>query len=110
MLADLFVAMLSLFRAILFPMSRFWFRRRNTQHAGGSSWVPERPLSHCVDKCMYCHFVSSRDDQFRPEVRARDGRCVKTGRVNNSARWGNWIPYEAAHVHLHLSFFLLCYC
>ncbi|KAK9365214.1 hypothetical protein V1509DRAFT_414183 [Lipomyces kononenkoae] len=36
--------------------------------------------------------------QFRNEVRARDGKCVITGVVNEEAEWDLWTGFQAAHV------------
>ncbi|EER41366.1 conserved hypothetical protein [Histoplasma capsulatum H143] len=44
------------------------------------------------------HSISGREDQFRYEVRARDGKCVISGQVNPSAQWDDWAGLEAAHV------------
>ncbi|KAJ5921812.1 hypothetical protein N7516_009515 [Penicillium verrucosum] len=41
---------------------------------------------------------SSRENSFRDSVRARDGKCVLTGLVNNLASEGMWTEFEAAHI------------
>lgn len=44
------------------------------------------------------HPVTGRDDQFREAIRARDGKCVITGRINRSAYKNDWTSFEAAHI------------
>ena len=51
-------------------------------------WAP-RSLSYSL---------SGRDNAFCQDVRARDGKCVITGRVNKLAPYGQWFGYQAAHV------------
>ncbi|OGM49238.1 hypothetical protein ABOM_004136 [Aspergillus bombycis] len=41
---------------------------------------------------------STREEAFRDQVRARDGRCVITGQVNRQAHVGIWTRYQAAHI------------
>lgn len=40
---------------------------------------------------------SGREDSFRNGIRARDGRCVITGRINLLAPY-RWAGFEAAHI------------
>ncbi|KAK9238089.1 HNH endonuclease-domain-containing protein [Lipomyces kononenkoae] len=42
--------------------------------------------------------LTGRDDNFRTQVRARDGKCVITGAINGNARINIWRGYEAAHI------------
>ncbi|EER37218.1 conserved hypothetical protein [Histoplasma capsulatum H143] len=41
---------------------------------------------------------SQENDHFRDGVRARDGRCVITGDLNQFAPFGRWTGFDAAHV------------
>ncbi|KAK9318770.1 HNH endonuclease-domain-containing protein [Lipomyces orientalis] len=47
---------------------------------------------------LISHAVSGREDAFRDGVRARDGKCVISGEVNDGALWGVWAGFQAAHV------------
>jgi hypothetical protein len=47
---------------------------------------------------VYSRSRSSRENSFRDSVRARDGKCVLTGVVNNGASEGMWTGFEAAHI------------
>lgn len=47
---------------------------------------------------LISHAISGRDDAFRNGVRARDGKCVISGEINDVARWDVWVGFEAAHV------------
>ncbi|KAL1983690.1 hypothetical protein VTN96DRAFT_10119 [Rasamsonia emersonii] len=47
---------------------------------------------------LISHAVSGREDAFRDGVRARDGKCVISGEVNDGATWGVWAGFQAAHV------------
>lgn len=47
---------------------------------------------------IFSHSQSGREDAFRQDVRARDGKCVLTGVVNVAASWNGWTGFEAAHV------------
>lgn len=40
----------------------------------------------------------SRKTPFCEGMRARDGRCVLSGRINSLAQWGLWLGYDAAYV------------
>lgn len=42
--------------------------------------------------------ISGREEAFRTGVRARDGKCVVSGEINDLAQWNMWAGYEAAHV------------
>lgn len=44
------------------------------------------------------HAVSGREDAFCNGIRARDGKCVISGKINDLASWGWWTAFEAAHV------------
>jgi HNH endonuclease len=44
------------------------------------------------------HTLSGRENAFCNGVRARDGKCVISGVVNNLAHLGFWSGFEAAHV------------
>lgn len=41
---------------------------------------------------------SGRESHFKTDVRSRDGKCVLTGIVNNSAPANLWRGFHAAHV------------
>ncbi|GJJ09222.1 hypothetical protein Clacol_003444 [Clathrus columnatus] len=43
--------------------------------------------------------TSQRDTRFCQKVRARDGRCVFTGIVNQGAAYGRWSGFISAHVY-----------
>lgn len=45
-----------------------------------------------------CYSVSGLDNNFRDSVRARDGRCVVSGIVNELAPRGRWDSFEVGHV------------
>ncbi|KAI5304842.1 hypothetical protein KEM56_005841 [Ascosphaera pollenicola] len=45
-----------------------------------------------------CYSVSGMDTQLRDRVRARDGRCVVSGIVNELAPRGRWDSFEVAHI------------
>ena len=48
---------------------------------------------------VYSGSQSGRENFFRDSVRARDGKCVLTGVVNNYASQdGGWVGFEAAHI------------
>lgn len=47
---------------------------------------------------LISHAISGRDDAFRNGVRARDGKCVISGEINDVAPWDVWVGFEAAHV------------
>jgi hypothetical protein len=47
---------------------------------------------------LISHAVSGREDAFRTGVRARDGKCVISGEVNDLAPWENWAGFQASHV------------
>jgi hypothetical protein len=42
--------------------------------------------------------TGSRIAEFRDAVRARDGRCVVSGKVATGAQYGRWWGFEAAHI------------
>jgi len=42
--------------------------------------------------------ISGRNDKFRNGVRARDGKCVISGRPNILSRWNSWFGFQAAHI------------
>ncbi|KAK9235308.1 hypothetical protein V1525DRAFT_410332 [Lipomyces kononenkoae] len=52
-----------------------------------------RLISHMIDQSQ-C--LGSR--RFRDGVRARDGKCVISGEINEGARWDVWAGFQAAHV------------
>lgn len=47
---------------------------------------------------LMSHSISGREDSFGCGVRARDGKCVLTGRVNRLAAAGSWDGFQAAHI------------
>jgi hypothetical protein len=47
---------------------------------------------------LITHSVSGRDNQFRDGVRARDRKCVISGRPNNLIHVNMWPAFQAAHV------------
>jgi hypothetical protein len=47
---------------------------------------------------LISHAISGREDAFRNGVRARDGKCVISGEINDVAPWDVWVGLEAAHV------------
>jgi hypothetical protein len=47
---------------------------------------------------LISHAVSGQEDAFRTGVRARDGKCVISGEVNDLAPWENWAGFQASHV------------
>ncbi|KAK9329982.1 hypothetical protein V1520DRAFT_369953 [Lipomyces starkeyi] len=51
----------------------------------------------CITRTL-SHTSIGRDDTFRTQVRARDGRCVITGVVNAEAYRDRWRGFNAAHV------------
>ncbi|KMP00018.1 hypothetical protein DIZ76_012302 [Coccidioides immitis] len=57
-------------------------------HLNDEPWVA-RPITYSS---------SGREDQFRSGVRARDGKCVISGRVNNLIQLNMWPAFHAAHV------------
>ncbi|KAK6350054.1 hypothetical protein TWF696_006303 [Orbilia brochopaga] len=61
-------------------------------------WVPR----------LITHVSSSRDRQFRMEVRQRDGKCVISGLENRRADLEDWRGFDACHiVPLHLESWLV---
>ncbi|KAK9384253.1 hypothetical protein V1515DRAFT_618186 [Lipomyces mesembrius] len=55
---------------------------------------PEGTISVADELCT----VSGRDEGFRSLVRARDGKCMITGRRNVEADRGLWRGFQAAHI------------
>jgi hypothetical protein len=47
---------------------------------------------------LISHATSGREDAFRNRVRARDKKCVISGKDNDGAPWDVWAGFEAAHV------------
>jgi len=47
---------------------------------------------------LLSHSVSGRDNNFRDGIRARDGKCVISGEVNDDADINDWTGFESAHV------------
>lgn len=47
---------------------------------------------------LISHAFPGREDTFRTGVRARDGKCVISGEVNDLALWENWTGFQASHV------------
>lgn len=44
--------------------------------------------------------ISGREDSFRDQVRAQDGKCVLSGLPNLNALFGDWSGFESAHIFL----------
>jgi len=47
---------------------------------------------------LISYATSGREDGFRNGVRARDEKCVMSGKINDGAPWDVWAGFEAAHV------------
>jgi hypothetical protein len=47
---------------------------------------------------LISHATSGRENSFRNGVRARDKKCVISGKDNEGALWDFWAGFEAAHV------------
>ncbi|PGH06289.1 hypothetical protein GX51_02486 [Blastomyces parvus] len=47
---------------------------------------------------LISYSASDREDQFRSAIRARDRKCVISGRVNNLIQLDMWPAFHAAHV------------
>ncbi|KAK9361217.1 hypothetical protein V1504DRAFT_96707 [Lipomyces starkeyi] len=60
----------------------------------GTMYITAEP---CIAR-MYSSSVTGRNEQFKTQVRERDGKCVITGSVNSRAYKGLWRGFEAAHV------------
>ncbi|KAF4625541.1 hypothetical protein G7Y89_g12625 [Cudoniella acicularis] len=46
---------------------------------------------------LISHAASGQEDAFRDGIRARDGKCVISGEVNEGVEWGVWAGFQAAH-------------
>ena len=60
----------------------------------GEIQVNNEPWVHRI----ISHSVSGREDAFRTQIRARDGKCVISGVVNSKAPVGRWTMYQAAYI------------
>ncbi|EGC48544.1 conserved hypothetical protein [Histoplasma capsulatum var. duboisii H88] len=63
-----------------------------------SSAGPIRVTDEVSSLRVPSYSISGRENHFRDGVRARDGKCVITGVVNQFAPFGRWNAFKAAHV------------
>ncbi|EEQ31358.1 hypothetical protein McanMca71_004533 [Microsporum canis] len=63
-----------------------------------SSAGPIQVTDEVASLRVLSYSVSGRENHFRDGVRARDGRCVITGVLNQFAQFGRWNAFKAAHV------------
>ncbi|KAJ5944490.1 hypothetical protein N7516_004658 [Penicillium verrucosum] len=64
-------------------------------------FCPQGDIKLTRDTCVlriHSRSRSAREDSFRDSVRARDGKCVFTGVVNQFASSDEWTGFEAAHI------------
>jgi hypothetical protein len=47
---------------------------------------------------LITHSDSGREDSFRDGIRARDGKCVLSGIVNQGSAFNIWSGFKAAHI------------
>ncbi|PLN80865.1 hypothetical protein BDW42DRAFT_169900 [Aspergillus taichungensis] len=63
-------------------------------HSNGSIRMTDEPWA----PRSLSYSISSRENLFCQGVRARDGKCVITGKINRLAPLDQWFGFQAAHV------------
>ncbi|PLN74548.1 hypothetical protein BDW42DRAFT_182003 [Aspergillus taichungensis] len=69
-------------------LGEYEIRSNGTIRVTNEQWAPR----------LISYSNSGQETAFTRDIRARDGRCVISGVVNNTASYKDWTGYQAAHV------------
>ncbi|KAK9364829.1 hypothetical protein V1509DRAFT_661355 [Lipomyces kononenkoae] len=87
---------------VLLVVEDQWIVRHRSSVVPGDYDIYSSGIIRVSDEAWFArlisHSVSGREDAFRDGVRARDGKCVVSGEINEGALWDVWAGFQAAHV------------